>query len=152
MRGGMNDTPSIWAIATRFGTPATSVATKWPTNLNRSQGFAVYGNIDGWSLRCRFKQHEVFTVEGLKVLMTHIGGYPGKYAPGIRAMIMRERPDIFISGHSHILKIMNDPTLHCLHINPGAAGRYGIQTVSTLVLLKLDSGKPVGCNVIELAR
>ena len=71
---------------------------------------AVYGNIDGWSLRCRFKQHEVFTVEGLKVLMTHIGGYPGKYAPGIRAMIMRERPDIFISGHSHILKIMNDPT------------------------------------------
>ena len=113
---------------------------------------AVYGNIDGWSLRCRFKQHEVFTVEGLKVLMTHIGGYPGKYAPGIRAMIMRERPDIFISGHSHILKIMNDPTLHCLHINPGAEGRYGIQTVSTLVLLKLDSGKPVGCNVIELAR
>ena len=112
----------------------------------------VCGNCDNYDLRYDYPVHRFWECEGMKVLMTHIGGYPGKYAPGIRAMIMRERPDIFISGHSHILKIMNDPTLHCLHINPGAAGRYGIQTVSTLVLLKLDSGKPVGCNVIELAR
>lgn len=112
---------------------------------------AVVGNIDGAVLRRRFKELEIFTTEGVKVMMTHIGGYPGKYAPGIRSLIIREKPDIFVAGHSHILKIINDPVLHCLHINPGAAGRQGWQTVSTLVLLTLDSGSPKSCEVVELS-
>ena len=111
---------------------------------------AVCGNIDGGALRRRFKEVEIFTVEGAKVLMTHIGGYPGRYAPGIKSMLLSERPQIFVCGHSHILKIVNDKWLGVLHINPGAAGRQGWQTVRTLVLLTLDNGVPSGCEVVEL--
>ena len=112
---------------------------------------AVYGNIDGGMLRKRFKEVEIFTVDGVKVLMTHIGGYPGRYAPGVKAMLIKEKPDIFVAGHSHILKIINDPFLKCLHINPGAAGRQGWQVVSTIVLLTIDKSIPKDCQVIELA-
>ncbi len=111
---------------------------------------AVYGNCDGGMLRRRFKEADCFTVEGVKVWMTHIGGYPGKYAPGVKARLELVRPNIFIAGHSHILKVMNDPQLGILHINPGAAGRQGWQTVRTLVLLTLDAGEIKDCEVIEL--
>lgn len=113
---------------------------------------AVYGNIDGALLRRRFKEMEIFEIDGLKVMMTHIGGYPGKYAPGIKSIILSQHPDIFVAGHSHILKVVNDPWLHCLHINPGAAGRQGWQVVSTLILLTIDNGKPIDCEVIELGK
>lgn len=102
-------------------------------------------------MRYRFKEVEVFSVEGVKVMMMHIGGYPGRYALGVRALLAEHRPNIFISGHSHILKIMNDRHYNLLHINPGAAGKQGWQTVRTLVRLKIDNGRPVDCEVIELA-
>ncbi|MGN0212104.1 MAG: metallophosphoesterase family protein [Muribaculaceae bacterium] len=111
---------------------------------------AVYGNIDGAALRRRLKEVSCFTTEGVKVLMTHIGGYPGRYAPGIKALLLDNEPQIFVSGHSHILKVVNDKYLHLLHVNPGAAGRQGWQTIRTLVLLTLDHGGIAGCEVVEL--
>ena len=112
---------------------------------------AVYGNIDSQRMRYRFKEVEVFSLEGVKVMMMHIGGYPGRYAQGVRTLLGEHRPDIFVSGHSHILKIMNDRHYNLLHIKPGAAGKQGWQKVRTLVRLKIDNGHPVDCEVIELA-
>ena len=113
---------------------------------------AVVGNIDGQKIRRRFKELEIFETDGVKVMITHIGGYPGKYAPGIKSLILKEQPNIFVAGHSHILKVINDPWLKCLHINPGAAGRQGWQVVSTLVILTIDNGKPIDCQVVELSK
>lgn len=113
---------------------------------------AVVGNVDGQALRRRYKELEIFEVEGLKVMITHIGGYPGRYAPGVKAILWKEAPNIFVAGHSHILKIVNDHFVKCLYINPGAAGRQGWQVVRTLVLLTIDDGKPVNCEVIELSK
>lgn len=111
----------------------------------------VWGNADGQELRLRYKPMEVFTTEGVKVVMTHIGGYPGRYAPGIRSKLELYRPQLFVCGHSHILKVIPDRNLHLLTINPGAAGKQGWQRVRTLVRLTLDAGKIAGCQVIELA-
>lgn len=113
---------------------------------------AVSGNIDGANIRRKYGELAIFTVEGVKICMTHIGGYPGRYASGIKPMLMRERPNIFISGHSHILKVMNDAQLNLLHINPGAVGRHGWQAVRTLIILEIDKGKITNCQVIELAK
>ncbi len=112
---------------------------------------AVYGNADGAELRRRFKEMEIFTTEGVKVVLTHIGGYPGKYAPGIRARLELSRPKLLVCGHSHILKVIPDRSLDVLTINPGAAGRQGWQKVRTLITLTLDAGTIVSCQVIELA-
>ena len=112
---------------------------------------AVCGNIDGAALRRRFKELEVFELEGVKVLLTHIGGYPGRYAPGMRSRLELSRPKIMVCGHSHILKVMRDPVLGVLTVNPGAAGRQGWQTVRTLLTLSLDRGSISNCQVIELA-
>lgn len=111
---------------------------------------AVYGNIDGASIRRRCKEVECFTTEGVKVWMKHIGGYPNRYAPGVKAQLLEEMPQIFVSGHSHILKIVYDKSLNLLHINPGAAGRQGWQSARTLVRLSLDNGTISNCEVIEL--
>ena len=113
---------------------------------------AVCGNVDGASLRRRFKEMETFEVEGVKVVMTHIGGYPGKYAPGIRQRLELSRPKLFVCGHSHILKVMPDRALGCLVVNPGAAGVQGWQVVRTLVTLTLDDGNITHAQVIELAK
>ena len=124
--------------------------------LDRLEGIApvraVYGNVDGAELRRRCREVERFTTEGVRVWMTHIGGYPGHYAPGVGTMLAQERPDVFISGHSHILKVMPDKRLGLLHINPGAAGRQGWQTVRTLVLLTLDAEAVKDCEVVELGK
>ena len=112
---------------------------------------AVYGNVDGGVLRQRFKETEIFETEGVKVVMTHIGGYPGKYAPGIRSRLQLSQPQVFVCGHSHILKIMPDRALGVLVVNPGAAGRQGWQVVRTLVTLTLDQGRVTHAQVIELA-
>ena len=112
---------------------------------------AVWGNADGQTLRRRFREMEIFTTEGVKVVMTHIGGYPGKYAPGIRSRLQLSQPKLFVCGHSHILKIMPDRSLGVLVVNPGAAGRQGWQQVRTLVTLTLDAGNIVHAQVIELA-
>ncbi len=112
---------------------------------------AVYGNADGGLLRRRFKETEIFETEEVKVVMTHIGGYPGRYAPGIKSRLELSQPKLFVCGHSHILKVIPDRYLGVLTINPGAAGRQGWQTVRTLITMTLDHGSITGCQVIELA-
>ena len=104
---------------------------------------AVYGNCDGGDLRQMFTEKLRFQCEGVSVLMKHIGGYPGNYDPSIRSQI-------FISGHSHILKVQYDKTLHLLHINPGAAGLQGWHKERTLVRLTIDGSSFTDCEVITL--
>ena len=112
---------------------------------------AVYGNIDGHDIRIRYPETARFTVDGADVLMKHIGGYPGKYDPSIRGQILVHPPKLFISGHSHILKVQYDKTLRLLHVNPGAAGKYGFHKVRTLVRFTIDKGSFSDMEVIELA-
>ena len=111
---------------------------------------AVYGNIDGGELRRTYTETLRWQCEDANIMMTHIGGYPGKYAPRIRKQLLASPPDLFISGHSHILKVQYDPTLSCLHINPGAAGLQGWQTVRTLVRFTIDGKQFKDLEVIEL--
>ena len=112
---------------------------------------AVYGNIDGQDLRKLYPQVLRFTVDGAEVLMKHIGGYPGKYDPSVQGSIMVRPPKLFVSGHSHILKVKFDKTLGMLHINPGAAGIYGFHKVRTMVRFTIDGGVFKDLEVIELA-
>ena len=112
---------------------------------------AVYGNIDGHPIHIRTKQHERFVIEGVSVWITHLGGYPGRYAREVIPEILQHPPKLFISGHSHIAKVMYDKTLDCLHINPGAAGLYGFHKVRTLVRLVIDDGEMRDLEIIELA-
>lgn len=111
---------------------------------------AVYGNIDGQEIRIRYPETARFTVDGADVLMKHIGGYPGKYDPSVREKLYANPPKLFVSGHSHILKVKYDSTLGLLHINPGAAGKYGFHTVRTLVRFTIDNGVFSNLEVIEL--
>ncbi|MCC8186127.1 MAG: metallophosphatase family protein [Bacteroides sp.] len=111
----------------------------------------VYGNIDGQEIRKHFPLVNRFTVEGAEVLMKHIGGYPGKYDPSIRGSLLTRPPRLFISGHSHILKVKYDKTLDLLHINPGAAGIYGFHKVRTMVRFAIEEGVFKDLEVIELA-
>lgn len=111
---------------------------------------AVYGNCDGYPIRLRFPRFNYFAVEGIKVLLTHIGGNPGRYAPEILNELNTYKPDLFICGHSHILKVKHDSTRSLLYINPGAAGLQGFQTVRTLVRFEINSGKIENLEVIEL--
>ena len=112
---------------------------------------AVYGNIDGQDIRRVYPLVNRFSVEGVEVLMKHIGGYPGKYDASIRGTLLVHPPKLFISGHSHILKVKYDRTLGMLHINPGAAGIYGFHKVRTLVRLVIDKGEFKDLEVVELA-
>ena len=111
---------------------------------------AVYGNIDGGELRRTYTETLRWQCEDACIMMTHIGGYPGKYDPRIRKQLLASPPDLFISGHSHILKVQYDPALSCLHINPGAAGLQGWQTVRTLVRFTIDGKQFKDLEVIEL--
>jgi putative phosphoesterase len=112
---------------------------------------AVYGNIDGRDIRQECPEHLIFTIDGVKVFITHIGGYPGRYSPQARQIIDTEKPDLFICGHSHILKVMPDPKRPgLLHINPGAAGFHGFHRVMTLIRFTLEKGKVKNLQAIEL--
>jgi hypothetical protein len=111
---------------------------------------AVHGNIDGGDVRRMFPEKLRWTCEGADILMTHIGGYPGKYDARIRQQLYQRPPKLFISGHSHILKVQFDPQLKLLHINPGAAGLQGWQTVRTLVRFSVDKGEFKDLEVIEI--
>ena len=113
---------------------------------------AVYGNIDGQDVRTVFPEKLLFNCEDVKVFMTHIGGYPGRYAPGIKNEIVTQKPNLFISGHSHILKVIYDDKLNCLHINPGAAGKQGWHLVRTIIRLVIDGKNMKDCEVIELGK
>lgn len=113
---------------------------------------AVHGNIDGGMLRKQFPEILRFKCEGVNVLITHIGGYPGRYATGIKTLFGESPVDLFISGHSHILKVMNDQTNNLLHINPGAAGNSGFHNVRTLVRFAINGKKIEDVEVIELCK
>lgn len=113
---------------------------------------AVRGNIDHGDVCRRCGEIEQFTVEGLNVWMTHIAGYPGRYSPGVKRLLAENRVNIMVAGHSHILKVMPDPELGLLHINPGAAGYHGWQKQRTLVRLTLDARTIGDLEVIELGR
>ncbi|PVY42391.1 metallophosphoesterase family protein [Pontibacter virosus] len=113
----------------------------------------VYGNIDGQDIRVLYPKVLRFEANGLDVLMTHIGGYPGKYHPDIRDQIRANPPGLFITGHSHILKVMPDKSLNnLLHINPGAAGMHGFHKVRTMVRFSIEAGKVRDLQVIELGK
>ena len=113
---------------------------------------AVAGNIDGVDIRREFGDTQCFVVEGVKVWMTHICGYPGKYAPGVRPHLRNECPQLTVGGHSHILRVMYDREFSTLYVNPGAAGYQGWQKVRTLVRLTIDAGEIKDLEVIELAK
>jgi len=110
----------------------------------------VYGNIDGQDVRTVYPEKLRWQSEGINVFMTHIGGYPPKYNPTVKKILQADPPQLFICGHSHILKVIYDDKLSCLHINPGAAGRQGWHTVRTLVRLTIDGNNMKDCEVIEL--
>lgn len=110
----------------------------------------VYGNIDDGDIRNEFPEKNIFQIEEVKVCMIHIGGYPGKYAPYVKGWLKKEKPKLFISGHSHILKVMYDPELQLLHMNPGAAGLQGWHKVQTLIRFDIEGADMKNCEVIEL--
>lgn len=111
---------------------------------------AVYGNIDGKDVRAVHPKNQRFMCEGVNVFMTHIGGYPGRYSLDVLNEIKREPPQLFICGHSHILKVMFDKHYKLLHINPGAAGIHGFHKVKTMVRFTIDADRIKDLQVIEL--
>ena len=113
---------------------------------------AVYGNIDGSEARAEFPLDNRFVVNGLDVWMTHIGGYPNKYNPRIKEIIKENPPKLFISGHSHILKIQYDQKLQLLHMNPGAAGKHGFHQIRTMLRFEIVKGEITNLEVIELGK
>ena len=110
----------------------------------------VYGNIDGYDIRSEFPETLRFTCEEVNVMMVHIGGYPPRYTPAVKPLLNANPPQLFISGHSHILKVMFDDKLQCLHMNPGAAGKSGWHKVRTLIRFVIDGKTMKNCEVIEL--
>ncbi|NND31191.1 MAG: metallophosphoesterase family protein [Saprospiraceae bacterium] len=111
---------------------------------------AVYGNIDDRAITSIYPRDARFEVEGMDVLMTHIGGYPGRYNRRILQIMIEDPPQIFICGHSHILKVIYDKKFSCLHMNPGACGRHGMHKVRTLLRFEIDLGRISKAEVIEL--
>jgi uncharacterized protein len=112
----------------------------------------VYGNIDGYDVRSIYPEKLSWKCEDVGVYMTHIGGYPNRYAPGIKKEIVATGSKLFISGHSHILKVIYDQSINCLHINPGAAGKQGWHQVRTIVRFVIDGKDIRECEVIELGK
>jgi len=112
----------------------------------------VYGNIDDHTIRAAYPEHESFACDGLKISMLHIAGYPGRYNSKAKTIIAQDQPDLFICGHSHILKVMKDPKGKHLHINPGAAGQKGFHKVRTMIRLVIRNGKADQMEVVEINR
>lgn len=113
---------------------------------------AVYGNIDDQQVRMEFPLDSKFTMEEVNIWMTHIGGYPNRYYQRIKNDIALNPPDLFISGHSHILKVMYDKKLNVLHMNPGAAGKNGLHKVRTMLRFEIDNSKILNLEIIELEK
>ena len=141
-----NDCDEVWH-AGDFGTSAIAGQLRARKPLR-----GVYGNIDGADIRSDYPEQLVFACEGVKVMIRHIGGYPPKYNPATKKELLLHRPALFISGHSHILKVMYDPALQCLHMNPGAAGKTGWHKMRTLIRFSIDGADIKDCEVIELGR
>lgn len=113
---------------------------------------AVYGNIDGQDIRKIYPAEQRFTLEGIDIWIVHIGGYPGHYDHSVRVRLAANPPGVFITGHSHILRIQYDKTLQLLHINPGAAGKYGIHKVQTMVKFVIEGKGLSNMEIIEFER
>ncbi len=113
---------------------------------------AVHGNIDGGQLRIQFKETEQFLCEQVRVLIIHIGGYPGRYSPNALKLIREFKPTLFISGHSHILKVIYDEKHNLLHINPGAAGKSGLHKSITMVRFSIDGERIKDLEVYDQPR
>jgi putative phosphoesterase len=111
---------------------------------------AVYGNIDGQEIRMRVPQTQFFQVENRKILMTHIGGKPGKYDPEAKKLIINSKPDIFICGHSHICKVQFDAKNNLMYINPGAAGKYGFHLKITLLRFEINDTLLQNMEILEI--
>lgn len=112
----------------------------------------VYGNIDDADMRRRYPEDQRFELEGLKVWMTHIGGYPGRYNWRVREGLRENLPGLFVCGHSHILKVMPDRKHGLLHINPGACGHHGFHKMRTVVRFEIEAGKVQNLEVAELGK
>ncbi|PZX60386.1 hypothetical protein LV84_00662 [Algoriphagus ratkowskyi] len=113
---------------------------------------AVFGNIDDKAMQQEYPEWQEFSLEGVKVLMTHIGGKPPRYAIGVKTKIKSAAPDLFICGHSHICKVEFDKTVNCLYMNPGAIGQHGFHVMRTMLLFDLDGGKVQNLRVVELGK
>ena len=113
----------------------------------------VFGNIDNKQIQIKYPEHQKFEIGGLKIWMTHIGGYPPSYHPKIKDQIPYEKPDVFICGHSHILKVMPDKSIPgLLHINPGASGHHGLHLIRTLIRFNVTDSRVQNLEVIELGK
>lgn len=146
LREFFKDTDELWH-AGDFGNIeiADLIATYKPLR-------GVYGNIDGHEVRSVWPRDQRFKCEEVDVFITHIGGYPGKYDSLIRNLIYANPPKLFISGHSHILKVIHDKKLGLLHINPGAAGNSGLHQVRTAVRFTIDGDRIKDLEVLEIPR
>ena len=113
---------------------------------------AVYGNIDNKTIRAEFPLDQKFKIEGISVFMTHIGGYLTKYYARVKEALIHHTPDLYICGHSHILKVMRDKKLNLLHMNPGAAGKHGFHKMRTMLRFTIDKKEIKNLEVIELGK
>ena len=113
---------------------------------------AVYGNIDGPDIQQVYPEKLRWLCENVEIFMTHIGGYPGRYTAWVKKELTEHPAQLFISGHSHILKVLFDQKLNCLHMNPGAAGKQGWHTIRTIIRFSIDGGSIKDCEVIELGK
>ncbi len=110
----------------------------------------VYGNIDTAEVRHQWPLNQIFECEGIKVLITHIGGYPGKYTRRVYALLKKEMPNLYICGHSHICKVVPDKELDLLHMNPGACGHHGFHQIRTILKFQIDNGEIKNLSAVEL--
>ena len=147
------DCDEVWHIGD-FGSIelVNELKAHWPGRNGKARLRGVYGNIDDQSIRTEFPEQLVFMCEEVKVMLRHIGGYPPKYNPATKKELAIHQPQLFISGHSHILKVMYDDTLNCLYMNPGAAGRQGWQKTRTIIRIVIDGPAIKNCEVIELGK
>ena len=142
----INGVDEVW----HAGDIGTTSVTDEISKLKTLKG--VYGNIDGHELRNQFREYQIFICQGVKVLITHIGGYPGRYNARVKKLINKEKPELYICGHSHILKVMYDSKNKLLHMNPGACGIQGFYRLRTMLRFELNRGKIENIEAIELGK
>ena len=142
----INVVDEVW----HAGDIGTTSVTDQISKLKTLKG--VYGNIDGHELRNQFPEYQIFICQGVKVLITHIGGYPGRYNARVKKLIDTEKPDLYVCGHSHILKVMYDSKNKLLHMNPGACGIQGFHRLKTMLRFELIRGKIENIEAIELGK
>jgi len=143
----LTDCDEIWHAGDIGGLPVLDRLIKTKKTIR-----AVYGNIDDAKIRIAVPGELEWVLDGKKFLMTHIGGYPGHYAKGIKDLLRKHQPDVFICGHSHILKVIFDKELNLLHLNPGACGKEGFHQVRTMLKFSIQDGVLKDMAVVELGK